>query len=75
MQAQLCKSPQGDGQGGGAGRQACHGCRDRGDRGGLSKRLCAGDGDHLVGRAYYSVTELEHMMESIHEHLHISGAE
>jgi hypothetical protein len=35
----------------------------------------AGEGGHLEDRANYSVTELEHMRESIREHLPISGAE
>jgi len=47
----------------------------RGGRGGVSGQFHAGEGGHLVDRANYSVTELEHVLESIREHLPISGAE
>ena len=35
----------------------------------------AGEGGHPVGRLNYSTQELEHMLESIHEYLPISGTE
>lgn len=45
-------------------------------RGGHSGRLRAGVGEseHPAGRAHYSISELEHTLESVYCYLPISGA-
>ena len=39
------------------------------------KAVVKGEGDHIVGRANYSVSELEHMLESVCQFLPISDIE